>query len=289
MAASAWLIADSRNFSSQCHGVCEVAGPPDSINSYWAELQGMHSLLLYLNTMCKFFRVQSGLVLVACNNSTVIALCQYHGSSPPPDTSHLDLICSIWTLWDALPLSLTFCHVCGHQDDLVAVACLDPLAQINVGADTLAKEHQQSLISHGHMMSYLPLASKVWSCWLSSQKVIHDPHYIISHHLGIHSTKEYLIQKQLFSPLSFDLVNWPAQQSATASLPDQLAMWSASSSVAIVWWVGTCCAASNGITPIAPVACFQTKPHNMSFYVKTLAYGKHTALASLLYVGGLRA
>jgi len=51
MAALAWLIADSRNLSFQCHGVCKVAGPLDSINSYWAELQGMHSLLLYLNTM----------------------------------------------------------------------------------------------------------------------------------------------------------------------------------------------------------------------------------------------
>jgi len=170
----------------------------------------MHSLLLYLNTMCKFFGIQSGQVLVACDNSTVIALCQYCGSSPPPDTSQLDLVHSIWTLWDTSPLSLTFHHVRGHQDDLVAVACLDPLAQLNMGADTLAKEHLMSLISRGHTMSYLPLAGKVWSCWLSSQKVIHDPHHIISHHLGIHSAKEYLIQKQLFSPLSFDLVNWHA-------------------------------------------------------------------------------
>jgi len=126
-----------------------------------------------------------------------------------------------------LPLSITFCHVCSHQDDWVSVFCLDPLAQLNVGADSLAKEHLRLLISRGHKTVHWPLAGKVWSCWLSSQKVIHDPHHTIPHHLGIRSAKEYLIQKQLFSPLSLELVNWSARQSATASLPDQLAMWAA--------------------------------------------------------------
>jgi len=146
---------------------------------------------------------------------------------PPPNTSHLDLVRSIWTLRDASPLSLSFRHVRGHQDDWVAVSCLDPLAQLNVGADALAKEHLRSLISHGHTTVHRPLAGEVWSCWLSSHKVIHDPHHIIPHHLGIRLAKEYLIQKQLFSPASFDLVDWTARQSATASLPDQLAMWAA--------------------------------------------------------------
>jgi len=68
-------MADSRNLSSQCRGVCEVAGPLDLINSYRAKLQGMHSLLLYLNTACKFFGTQSGQVLVACDNSMVAMLC----------------------------------------------------------------------------------------------------------------------------------------------------------------------------------------------------------------------
>jgi len=84
-AASAWLMADSRNLSSQCRSVCEVVGPLDSINSYRAELQGMHSLLLYLNTACKYFGSQSGHVLVACDNNTVATICRHRGAFPPPE------------------------------------------------------------------------------------------------------------------------------------------------------------------------------------------------------------
>jgi len=83
MAASAWLMADSQNLSSQCRGVCKVVGPQDSINSYQAELQGMHSLLLYLNTVCKYFGSQLGQVLVACDNNTVAMICRHRGTLPP--------------------------------------------------------------------------------------------------------------------------------------------------------------------------------------------------------------
>jgi len=156
MVASAWLILDSRNLAHCCHSVCAVAGPPDSINSYQAELHGMHSLLLYLNSVCQLFGISSSQALVACDNSTVISLCRYHGSSPPPDNSHLDLIWAIWFLQNTLPLSLTFCHVHGHQDDLVMVTCLELLAQLNVGADMLAKAHLLHLLCQGHVMSPLP-------------------------------------------------------------------------------------------------------------------------------------
>jgi len=146
-------------------------GPLDLINSYRVELQGMHSLLLYLNSVCKLFDILSGQVLLACNNSTVISLCQHHGSSPPPNTSHLDLVQVIWSLRDASPLSLTFHHIWGHQDDLVVVACLDPLAQLNIGTNTLVKAHLLHLLCQGHKTLTLPLADEMWSCWLGPQKI----------------------------------------------------------------------------------------------------------------------
>jgi len=207
MAASAWLISDSQNLVHCCHGVCAVAGPPNSINSYCAELQGMHGLLLYLNSVCQLFGISSGQALVACDNSMVITLCKYQGSSPPPNTSHLDLVWEIGSLHNASPLSLMFCHVQGHQDDLVVVTCLEPLAQLNVDADMLAKAHLQHLLHQGHMTTPLPLARETWSCWLGPTKVIHDPQRSLPYHLGIQSAKAYLIQKQQFFPASFDLVD----------------------------------------------------------------------------------
>ncbi len=187
----------------------------------------MHSLLLYLNSACHFFGISSGQALVACDNSTVISLCRYHGSSPPPDTSHLDLVRAIWVLRNASPLSLEFRHVRGHQDDLVAVSRLEPLAQLNVHADSLAKAHLYQLLRQDYATSTLPLAGETWSCWLGPTKVIYDPQRSLPHHLGLLAAKTFLIQKQLLSPESFKLVDWESRKSATASLPDQLSMWAA--------------------------------------------------------------
>jgi len=163
----------------------------------------MHSLLLYLNSACHFFGISSGQALVACDNSTVISLCRYHGSSPPPDTSHLDLVRAIWVLRNASPLSLEFRHVHEHQDDLVAVSRLEALAQLNVHADSLAKAHLYQLLRQDYATSTLPLAGETWSCWLGPTKVIHDPQRSLPHHLGLLAAKTFLIQKQLLSPESF--------------------------------------------------------------------------------------
>ncbi len=92
----------------------------------------------------------------------------------------------------------------------VTVTHLEPLAQLNVRTDTLAKAHLQHLLCQGHVTSTLPLAGETWSCWLGLTKVIHDPQCSLPYHLGIQSAKAYLIQKQLFSPASFELVDWEA-------------------------------------------------------------------------------
>jgi len=110
---------------------------------------------------------------------------------------------------------------------MVMLSRLEPLAQLNVHADSLAKAHLQHLLQQGHVTSTLPLAGKTWSCWLGPTKVIHDPQRSLPYHLGIQSAKAFLIQKRLLSPESFELVDWEAHKSATASLLDQLSMWAA--------------------------------------------------------------
>jgi len=246
----------------------------------------MHSLLLYLNSACKLFGISSGQALVACNNSMVISLCKYHGSSPPPDTSHLDLVRAIWALRNTSPLSLEFRHVRGHQDDLVAVSRLDPLAQLNVHADTLVKAHLHQLIRQNYATSTLPLAGETWSCWIGPTKVIHDPHCSLQHHLGRHAAKTFLIQKQLLSTESFELVDWESCKTTTASLLDQLSMWPPNSSVATARLAALCSAASNGTTLGALAAQLQMKPHNMCSNVPIPACAKCTMWALPLYDNG---
>jgi len=53
LATAAWIIADST--ASHCSlfsGICTVQGPNDLINAYWAELQGIHTLLVALEYFC---------------------------------------------------------------------------------------------------------------------------------------------------------------------------------------------------------------------------------------------
>lgn len=75
-ATAAWTLVDSRlpNNSGRCTGQCSVSGAPDSINSYRAELQGLHCILLAVHTLCNFHLITQGHLLLFCDNMLAVTL-----------------------------------------------------------------------------------------------------------------------------------------------------------------------------------------------------------------------
>jgi len=82
-ATTAWLLEDS-HFPHQnlCCGFTHDSGPPAEANTYCAELQGLHMLLLAIKGLCSFHVVTSGSVIVGCNNLRASVKLNRSRSSP---------------------------------------------------------------------------------------------------------------------------------------------------------------------------------------------------------------
>jgi len=119
LAAAAWIIHPGPAASaSPCYGVTQVHGAPESVNSYRAELQGLHALLLAILHICMTHHLSSGSLVIGCDNQGVLHHVRHPRPYIPSILKHADLLRAISSLRKRCPLSLTFEYVAGHQDEL---------------------------------------------------------------------------------------------------------------------------------------------------------------------------
>ena len=68
LGAAAWVI---ENPLSGCtmQDASQMLGPSQEVDSYWSELQGMHTLLLALSAVCSFSEIVNRAITVGCDSS----------------------------------------------------------------------------------------------------------------------------------------------------------------------------------------------------------------------------
>jgi len=99
LAAAAWFLADSMaNMESLFFGAAPVCGPPSTINAYWAELQGIHDLLVAIKFICNQYEISEGGLMVGCDNQGTLAQSQRYTEHIPCANAHADLIRTITNL-----------------------------------------------------------------------------------------------------------------------------------------------------------------------------------------------
>ncbi len=225
LAAAAWIISTGTPFPAVCHGVTQVHGPPLAINSYRTELQGMLSLLLATSHLATLHGLSSGHLTIGCDNQGVISQALHRPSYIPGASKHADLVRAIHDTICHCPIQLSFQYVAGHQDDLTHYADLPPLAQLNVQADSMAK---QALHILGHQQApplLAPLPGVAWTLVIAGLPVPLDPHPVIIDHLSHQCALDYWIHKGSFSVASSQLVDWPLLGSALRLRPHTFCMW----------------------------------------------------------------
>jgi len=228
LAAAAWIIHPGMGTPAAgipCHGVTQVHGAPTVINSYRTELQGLHALLLAINHICSIHHVQSGQVIIGCDNQGVL----HHTHSPsayvPSTIKHADLVCAIHATLHLCPLHLTFQYVAGHQDDFCHFEDLPTLAQLNVQADHMAKQALHVLGEQSSPALLDPLPGLSW--WLAAhqQPISSEPRVTILNHLSAQTAIPYWIARGHLTGESATLVDWPLLAKALSSRPPTYRMW----------------------------------------------------------------
>lgn len=225
-ASAAWIMsAPDLHSDSQCSGATLVSGSAPWVNSYRAELQGLHATLLATDVICKYHRVSSGHLRICCDNLRAVTLANFSPSALRPHLSHLDLLRGICTIRSSLPISVSIVHVTGHQDSADLYEALAPEAQLNVLCDQRAKQYLLQSIQTSRACPSQSIYQEGLSVSLDSTKLYDNISSTIMDYASGHDLRDYFIAKDIFTPVSFLTVNWEAIGSALSSMPNALRLW----------------------------------------------------------------
>jgi len=82
-----------------CFGVTHVYGQIFSVNSYYAELQILHALLLSISYICMHHHIMSGSIPIGCDNQGVLHQVQHPSSYIVPQTKIKNHLSNIWYIF----------------------------------------------------------------------------------------------------------------------------------------------------------------------------------------------
>ena len=125
-----------------------MPGSPNSQCSHCSERFGLLCLIHHINTHCTQLNVNTGKIKIFCDGEGVIKLLNTTMPYVKTSTKHFDILSSIKRVIRHLQLKWTFCHVKGHQDDLLSQEELSLEAKLNVQADHLAKIKLTECLQH---------------------------------------------------------------------------------------------------------------------------------------------
>jgi len=207
LAVAAWILHSGSELAFTCHGITQVHGQPTVINSFRVELQGMHALLLALMHICSTNGLSAGHVSIGCNNKGVLSLVQWPRAYVSCSLKHHDLLRAIVNTRCSCPLSLSFHYIAGHQDDLARFEDLPLLAQLNVQADSLAKQALHILGTQQTPPILTPLPSTGWTLSIKDLLVSSDPQPLLLDHLSYRSAIPYWIKRGQLTDYSASLID----------------------------------------------------------------------------------
>ena len=120
-------------------GDCMVPGLAVDQNSYRAELAGLYAIVCVLEILCRTYGIKKGSIKIGCDGLSAIRKALDEESSFSCQSAQFDLLSAVEAKLRALPITVEWRHIDGHQDEGKFIGPLDRWAQLNVEMDALAK------------------------------------------------------------------------------------------------------------------------------------------------------
>jgi hypothetical protein len=135
------LVIEASDSTDNIIAVNIVPGNPDAQNLYRSELAGIFGQLTLVNVICKVHNITHGSITICgCDGMSALTKVFNDDVAVNIDGSQFDLLSAARSALKDSPISWTFRHIQGHQDDLID-AELDRWALLNIEMDSLAKMH----------------------------------------------------------------------------------------------------------------------------------------------------
>ena len=200
--------------SVHCHSLGSanvVPSHPADASAHRSELGGLLAQIQFGTWITTTYSVTSGSIIGGSDCLNAIRFANDPWSTPTFDKSCYDMCQEISLLLEESPLTWTFQHVAGHQDDHADYATLDAWGQANVIADTRAKD----AITLWRAQGSPPIvpAPTVWGVSIGSEpmRTSNVSKNLLEHHLGP-PLMRFWIHRLKTSTLLPDMVHWGVVQ-----------------------------------------------------------------------------
>ena len=230
LGTAAWIFAIGREIMGI--GRHMTPGEGSLQCSHRSELSGILGAILQMNAICETHNITSGKVELKCDGLGAVETVQYLHQTISPNRKHFDLIISLREALNRSPLTWTFSHVAGHQDDNQSATLLNDWEYLNTVADAEAKAKLQLIRSTNDWSVNRPLDlpyEKVCVTMTDPQgmdvKIGSKLCATMYNHIHTRRIREYWQAKGHFDQHSKRFIDWITPSKAITSLPHLRQKW----------------------------------------------------------------
>lgn len=203
----------------QLGGKIVCSGKKSQHSAYRAELAGIFGGLMMLRAICKKENLRVGKILLVCDCLGAIKKIQHKHTSL--SALHFDYISSIQSIIEELPLQIEFLHVNGHADELAPLHELSILERMNVTADHMANEKNESL-NNNHNLEELNLYNELGPVRVSIDqqftKISSNLRSNLYKEITKSQTEDYWVKKLKIDQEGKTLVDWDQMDKSFSSI-----------------------------------------------------------------------
>jgi hypothetical protein len=253
LGTAAWILETPNGVTTS--GRITIPGSEEVQGSYRSELGGIYGGLSHVALICKHLKISNGHITIGCDGLGAVQIIDKEFTVTKSNANQFDMIRAINKLRRDLPIRSSLRHVKGHQDDHINFYLLDRWAQMNVLADTMAKQKLSEVLNdntyHEHRTETLPHDL----CPISFCSANRNPTNNIQAHLaktikitaGRRRARRYWKKKRKFSDHNEHHIDWQVVHRSHLALDKSKRKWLNK------WMTGFC-----GVGKMMEIYGFQT-------------------------------
>ena len=222
--AAAWIIVGSDD-SIKCEGRIGQYHTSETMDSYRAESLGVLAVITATEHICRYHRIKSGGLTVACDNDASLEKGIDNTKRMKTTNKYFDIFWSIDERKHRIPVTLTSKKVKGHQDKKKSKRNLTRVERLNCYVDIEAKKYRKWLERTNEYEPPTTYGDNNWSLWMNGEKITKDIRKRIIDHIQGSKIKEHISRTNEITMQVVENIDWDGIERAAKSLTISRKIW----------------------------------------------------------------
>ena len=215
MATAAWIIT-APNSTSECIGALQVPGSPDILESYRAEINGILAIIVFIDLLSRYYKIDDGHITIACDNIEAGKNTLQNTSKHGPKVKHFDLLWLAWNRRRNSKIHWTYRHVKGHQERTNSI--LDKWGTRNIRMDDIAKRYMRHIRNDPNHIQHTCRFTDQWEVICQVTKITGRLRKTLIELIHGRALKHHFVRSGKISAQAIEMINWSAIEKANKKL-----------------------------------------------------------------------